>query len=75
MNQEFFGKFWKVVESGDPLTVEIVRGASKVLWKEGGKYFLSAGGKKGSVSRRRARTEIHNMVARLLDEQRLQGKE
>jgi len=73
--QQFFKDLKDKVEEGSRVTVEIVGGVSKVLYKEKGKYYLDIGEKKNSVSRKRSRTEIHNMVARLLDEQRTQGKE
>ncbi|MEK7505800.1 MAG: hypothetical protein AAB597_02810 [Patescibacteria group bacterium] len=72
--QQLFESYWAIIESGNPLTVEVVGGIVKVLWKENNRYFLSAADKKVSVSRRRARTEIHNMVARLLDERKTQEK-
>lgn len=72
--KELFAKFWKVIEDERPLTVEIIGRISKVLWKENGRYYLSTGNEKGPVSRRRARTIIHDMVARILDEQRVKGK-
>lgn len=76
MNQrQLFEDHWKIIEAKEPLTVEVVGGIVKTLWKEGDKYFLSAAGEKVSVSRRRARTLIHDMVARLLDEQQAQRKE
>ena len=68
-SQQLFHDHWSEVEVGTPVTVEVIGGISKILFKENKQYFLDVSGKRESVSRRRARTEIHNMVARLLDEQ------
>lgn len=73
--QQFFHELWKIVEKGNPVTVEVVENASKVLYKENQRYYLDIGNKKTLISRRRARTLINDMVARLHDEQYLKREE
>lgn len=67
---EYFRRFWNDVQKGDHLLIETIDGISKTLYKEGDEYRLQAGGTTSTASFHRARTLVHDMVARILDEER-----
>jgi len=81
--QEDLGTIFRtqLKESGKRILLEKIDGITRFLYREGeedtdeGKYFLETVDKKGGkstqpISRRRARTLINDMVARILDEER-----